>query len=57
MKWILTIPIVLLLSSCLFVEGQIIEEPEDVVVTSSVEKFAVWDKCGLVDVTKADPSG
>lgn len=51
MKLAITAIISLLLSSCIFVEGQIIKEPEDIKVSDSLERFAYWDRCATVDVT------
>ncbi len=42
----------LLLSSCIYVEGQVIKEPQDVKVRDSLERFAYWERCATVDVTE-----
>lgn len=51
MKFAITTLISLLLSSCIFVEGQIIKEPQDIKVSNDLEKFAYWDRCATVDVS------
>lgn len=57
MKWLLPLLLLILLSSCLYIEGAVIEEPKDVVVDNSLSRFAVWEKCGLIDVSNPDPNG
>ena len=51
MKWIPALTF-LLLSSCLYVEGQVIEEPKDIKVRDSQDRLAYWERCGTVDVTE-----
>jgi hypothetical protein len=51
MKFALTIIVSILLSSCIFVEGQIIKEPQDIEVSKDLERFAYWERCATVDVT------
>lgn len=52
MRWILLGLVSLLLSACLFVEGQIIEEPKDVVVGNTTAKYASWEQYATVDVSE-----
>ena len=51
MKNLITFTLTLLIAGCLYVEGDIIEEPKDVVIGDSVTKFAPWERCATVDVT------
>lgn len=46
----------LILSSCIYVEGQVIQEPKDIKVRDSLERFAYWERCATVDVTKKNKS-
>ncbi|MDP3706116.1 MAG: hypothetical protein Q8R24_09440 [Legionellaceae bacterium] len=52
MKWITILPVIFLLTSCIYTEGTPIIEPRDVVVTPQVYQFAPWEQCGIVDVTE-----
>lgn len=52
MRWIF-ICSSLFLTSCLYVEGQVIDMPEDVVV-GDLTRFAYWERHATVDVTAAD---
>lgn len=49
---LLIIILSLILSSCIYVEGQIIQEPKDVKIRDSSERFAYWERCATVDVTE-----
>lgn len=55
MRWIMLLPLSCLLTSCIFVEGQIIEEPKDVVVSSNAYQLTPDFPCQQsLDVTKAE---
>lgn len=55
MRWIFILLTSILLSACLYVEGQVIEEPQDVVVGNTTTKYASWEQYATVDVSeKAD---
>ncbi|MBP6918187.1 MAG: hypothetical protein KBB94_04685 [Legionellaceae bacterium] len=47
MRWIILLPLSCLLTSCIFVEGQIIEEPKDVVVSPQAYQY-LPDSCQSV---------
>lgn len=51
MRWIFITLSSILLSACLYVEGQIIDEPKDVVVGNTTTKFASWEQYATVDVS------
>ncbi|MDP3562219.1 MAG: hypothetical protein Q8R83_08600 [Legionellaceae bacterium] len=53
MKWIAISPLFFLLTSCIFTEGTMIVEPEDIAVTPQAYQFAPFTQCGVVDVTDA----
>ena len=53
MRWIILVPLSCLLTSCIFVEGQIIEEPKDVVVSPQAYQY-LPDSCQSVEVSKAE---
>ena len=52
MRGIILIPVVCILTSCIYVEGQIIKEPEDVVVPPQVYQFNADDLCQNMDVSQ-----
>ncbi|PJD92867.1 MAG: hypothetical protein CK424_04655 [Legionella sp.] len=56
MRSIILLPMIALLSSCIYTEGQIINEPEDVVVSSKVYKYTPWYPCGSPDITQPERS-
>lgn len=56
MKLILIFLTTLLLSACIYTEGSIIKEPQDVVVRDSITKFGYCEDCGSVDVTNSSHS-
>lgn len=53
MRWIFLCS-ALLLSSCLYTEGQVIDMPEDVVV-GDISRFAYWERQATIDVTEPAP--
>ncbi len=53
MKWIILLPLSCVLTSCIFVEGQIIEEPKDVVVSSQAYQY-LPDSCQSAEVSKEE---
>lgn len=54
MRCIILLPLFGLLTSCIFVEGSIIEEPKDVVVSRQAYQFTPDYPCQSVDVTGAE---
>jgi hypothetical protein len=53
-SWLILFFLSSLLTSCLFFEGDVIDETKDVVVTDSNARFVVWERCSFIDVT--DPT-
>ena len=51
MRWIGLLAISCLLSACIFVEGQIIEEPEDVVISPHLYQYIPDYPCQSTSVT------
>lgn len=54
MRWMLMTPLCCLLSACIFVEGQIIQEPKDIVIPASAYQFPLKYPCHSLDVTQAE---
>ncbi len=54
MRSLLLMPMIVVLTSCIYTEGQIINEPEDIVVSSKVYQYSPWNPCGSVDVTRPE---
>lgn len=54
MKWIPLTSLCFLLSSCIYTEGQIIREPEDVVISSKAYQLTPWYPCHSMDITNAE---
>ncbi len=54
MRWLLLLLLFCLETSCIFVEGQIINEPEDVVVTSKMYQYLPEYPCHVVNVTEPE---
>jgi hypothetical protein len=54
MKWLQLTPLFALLTSCIFTEGQIIEEPKDIVIPPSAYYFTPNYPCNSTDVTQAE---
>lgn len=52
MRWIFLIPLFLINSACIFVEGRIIEEPKDVVIPPCINEYTTYYPCHYPDVTK-----
>lgn len=54
MQWIILLFLGCLLTSCIFVEGQIIEEPKDVVISRQAYQLTPDFPCQSEDVTQAE---
>lgn len=53
MRWIAVLPLIFLLTSCIYTEGTPIIEPQDVVVSPQVYQFQPWNRCNWPDVSYA----
>lgn len=54
MRWITLTPLLLLLSACIYTEGSLITEPQDIVVSPKVYQLTPWYPCHATDVTAAE---
>lgn len=57
MRWLILIPLFFLNPSCIYTEGSIIREPEDVIVSSKAYQLTPWHACQHTDVTHAKHQG
>ncbi len=55
MRWISLVPLIILLSGCIYTEGTFIKEPEDVVVSPKVYRLTPWYPCQSIDVSQPKP--
>jgi hypothetical protein len=53
MRWISLVPLIILLSGCIYTEGTFITEPEDVVVSPKVYQLTPWYPCQSTNVSQA----
>ena len=54
MRWFfLLMPLFLINSGCIFVEGSVIEEPKDVVIPPCVYKYTAYSPCQRINVSEA----
>lgn len=52
MRWIALSPLFFLITSCIYTEGQVIREPEDVVIPAQIYQFTPNYPCQNTIVTK-----
>ncbi|MCR9192571.1 MAG: hypothetical protein NXI01_07915 [Gammaproteobacteria bacterium] len=51
MRWLILTPVLFLLCSCIYTEGEIIEEPEDIAVSPKIYKYTPGYPCRSTNVT------
>lgn len=54
MRWISLVPLMILLSGCIYTEGTFITEPEDVLVSPKVYRLTPWYPCQSTDVSEPE---
>ena len=52
LSWSFVVFLSLTLTSCLFLEGSLVDEPKDVVVTDPKPSVAFWENFDAIDVTE-----